>query len=147
MSDQKNWDAALIKTWRLSGIIKNTFQLFYALGGKLISDCDPPLKRVPPIGMPGHVGVRVFVAELLPKISDRLWNQTPDKDILLLRKLETSSYDVQKSRLVDPSMTEVRSSLKANKQRNELIRNVIGVRNHDTDWNVTKGKRSVQRMR
>lgn len=147
MSDQKNWDAALIKTWRLAGVIKNTFQLFYALGGKLISDCDPPLKRVPPKGMPWHVGVRAFVAERLPKISDRLWNQTPDKDILLLRKLETSPYDVQKSALVDPSMTEARSSVSANKKRNELIRNVIGVRNHDTDWNVTKGKRSVQRMR
>lgn len=142
MSDQKNWDAALIKTWRLSGMLKDTFRLFYALSGKLTNDCDPPLKRMPPDGMPGGVGVRVFVAEKLPKISERLWEQTPDKDVLLLRKLETSIYDTMKQALSDPSMNEARSKVYRDKKRNELTTTLIANRNHSTDWGVTKGARS-----
>jgi hypothetical protein len=69
MSDQKNWDAALIKTWRTNANVGDTMKLFTALSGKYVTDCDPPLKRIPPIGLPWYVGVRVFAAAHLPKIS------------------------------------------------------------------------------
>ena len=77
MSDQKNWDAALIKTWRLAGSIGDVYALFSAIAGKRTDACDPPLKRMPPKHIPWGVGVRVFVAEHLSKISNRLWDQPP----------------------------------------------------------------------
>ena len=88
MSDQKNWDAAVIRTWRRSGSLQDAILLFRDLSGKQATDCDPPLKRFPPYGFSWKVGMRVFVASHLSKISKRLWEQTPDKDLLLLRKLE-----------------------------------------------------------
>lgn len=139
MSDQKNWDAALIKTWRLAGCIGDVFVLFKSLSGKQADQCDPPLKRMPPKNIPWQVGVRVFVAERLSKISNRLWDQTPDKDILLLKKLETSNYDTETERIHrDRELESVRKDVKQNRERRTLITTNISNRNHDTDWNVTK---------
>ena len=98
MSDQKNWDAAVISTWRRAGSVMDAMILFKALSGKQTDQCDPPLKRLPLVNYPWKIGIRIFVANHLSKISKRLWEQTPDKDILLLRKLETSSYDTEKDR-------------------------------------------------
>ena len=60
MSDQKNWDAALIKTWRTNANVGDALKLFAALSGKYVTDCDPPLKRIPPIGLPWYVGGTSF---------------------------------------------------------------------------------------
>lgn len=148
MSDQKNWDAALIKTWRLAGSIKDVYVLFLALSGKKASECDPPLKRTPPSHIPWGVGVRVFVANHLSKINNRLWDQPPEKDILLLRKLETSSYDTESEGMHRDSELEAeRKKVRQNRQRQELITTNISNRNHDTDWSVTKGPKRVHRAR
>jgi hypothetical protein len=48
MSDQKNWDAALIKTWRTNANVGDAHKLFTTLSGKYTTDCDPPLKRIHP---------------------------------------------------------------------------------------------------
>ena len=146
MSDQKNWDAALIKTWRLAGTYVDALRLFKALSGKRTDECDPPLKRVPKKYLPYHVGIRVFVAEFLPKISNRLWEQTPDKDILLLRKLETSPYDSMETKMYDSEKSKLMTEVYANKKR--IAMNVLATsnRNQATDWGVTKGP-STTRMK
>jgi hypothetical protein len=140
MSDQKNWDAALIKTWRLAGSIGDVYVLFNAIAGKRTDECDPPLKRLPPSGIPWGVGVRVFVANHLSKISNRLWDQAPEKDILLLRKLETSSYDTEAERMhTDSALDAEKRQIKNNKARRTLTTSRISNRNQATDWNVVKG--------
>lgn len=148
MSDQKNWDAALIKTWRSAGSIKDVYVLFLAISGKRVDACDPPLKRLPPGNIPWGIGVRVFVANHLSKISNRLWDQPPEKDILLLRKLETSSYDTEAEKMhidseLDAEKRKVRKSIKIRTLSTTNIAN----RNHDTDWSVNKGPSRVRRAR
>ena len=139
MSDQKNWDAALIKTWRLAGCIGDVYALFSAIAGKRTDECDPPLKRMPHPGIPWKVGVRVFVANNLSKISARLWDQPPEKDILLLRKLETSSYDTEKEKMhIDKDLAREQKMFKQNRERRTLTTTRIADRNKATDWNVTK---------
>jgi hypothetical protein len=139
MSDQKNWDAALIKTWRLAGSVGDVFVLFKALSGKRSDECDPPLKRMPAPNYPWKVGVRVFVANHLSKISKRLWEQSPEKDILLLRKLETSAYDTEGEKMhVDKELTREQVMLKQTRERRTLTTSRISDRNKATDWNVTK---------
>lgn len=139
MSDQKNWDAALIKTWRLGGNIGDVYVLFKSLSGKRTDECDPPLKRMPDPGIPWKVGVRVFVANHLSKISARLWEQTPDKDILLLRKLETSPYDTEKGKMHrDKDLEREQKVLRETRERRTLTTSRISERNKSTDWNVIK---------
>ena len=144
MSDQKNWDAALIKTWRLAGTYVDALKLFKALSGKRTDECDPPLKRVPKKHLPYGVGIRVFVAEFLPKISNRLWEQTPDKDILLLRKLETSPYDTMETRMYDSEMAALTTEVASNKKRMAMESLSKSLRNQATDWGVTKGPAKVR---
>ena len=140
MSDQKNWDAALIKTWRLAGCIGDVYALFKAISGKRTDECDPPLKRMPPSNIPWKVGVRVFVANHLSKISNRLWDQPPEKDILLLRKLETSAYDTEKEKMrTDSALDAEKRQIKNNRERRSLTTSRISNRNQATDWNVVKG--------
>jgi hypothetical protein len=139
MSDQKNWDAALIKTWRLAGSVGDVFVLFKALSGKRSDECDPPLKRMPRANYPWRIDVRVFVADHLSKISKRMWEQPPEKDILLLRKLETSSYDTEGEKMhVDKELEEQRKMVRENRERRTLTTTRISNRNHNTDWNVVK---------
>lgn len=140
--EQKCWDAALIKIWRTQGTIHDAMSLFTALTGKLTDQCDPPLKRVPRNGMPFKIGIRVFVATYLPKINDRLWDQPPDKDVLLLRKLQTSNYDTLKSVPISAGEAELRKvkrSTHANNAISVLNIHKYSERNNATDWNVSKG--------
>ena len=139
MSDQKNWDAALIKTWRLVGNVGDVYVLFKALSGKRSDECDPPLKRMPPKGFPWKIGVRVFVANHLSKISNRLWDQPQEKDILLLRKLETSSYDTETQKMhADSALESQQHYFRQNKKRRELTTTNISNRNNNTNWSVNK---------
>lgn len=148
MSDQKCWDAALIKIWRTNGLIVDALALFTALTNKHIDECDPPLKRLPPPGMPYKIHVRVFVYGRLPKINDRLWAQTPDKDVLLLRKLETSSYDTLSSEYNrDPGLDSARKHINRSLARIEAETNSYRDRNSDTDWGTVKAHTKKQRRR
>jgi hypothetical protein len=148
MSDQKNWDAALIKTWRLAGTIGDVYVLFNALAGKRTDECDPPLKRMPPKNIPWGVGVRVFVANHLSKISNRLWDQPPEKDILLLRKLETSAYDTEKEKMhTDSALDAEKRQLRKSAKIRTLITTKFSERNQATDWSVTKGPSRVRRAK
>jgi hypothetical protein len=148
MSDQKFWDAALIKTWRTNSTILDAFLLFKALSNKRTYECDPPLKRLPPLGMPYKIHVRVFVHDRLPKINDRLWKQTPDKDVLLLRKLETSSYDTLRTAYNrDTSIDTASEDIKRNKSIITANDSFYKNRNSATDWKTVKGPVKIQRLR
>ena len=147
MSDQKNWDAAVISTWRRAGSVQDAVLLFRDLSGKQLTDCDPPLKRTPPNSYPWKIGIRVFVANYLSKISKRLWDQTPDKDILLLRKLETSSYDTEKGIINDLDLAKERQQDNRNRKKVAMSALEYSNRNQSTDWNVTKGPSRVRMKR
>jgi len=147
MSDQKNWDAAVISTWRRAGSVQDAVLLFRDLSGKQLTDCDPPLKRVPPMGYPWKIGIRVFVAAHLSKISKRLWEQTPDKDILLLRKLETSSYDTEKDMINDLNLARERGQDSRNRKKVAMSMLEYSNRNQATDWGVNKGSARIRRSK
>jgi hypothetical protein len=147
MSDQKNWDAAVISTWRRGGNVQDALFLFQGLSGKQLSDCDPPLKRIPPTTYPWKIGIRVFVANHLSKISKRLWEQTPDKDILLLRKLETSSYDTETDKIDDLALAREREQDKRNRKKVAMSALEYSNRNQATDWGVTKGSAKIKMRR
>ena len=147
MSDQKNWDAAVISTWRRAGSVQDAMVLFKAIAGKQTDQCDPPLKRLPSAGYPWTVGIRVFVANCLSKISKRLWEQTPDKDILLLRKLETSSYDTEKDVISDLDLQKERGQDYRNRKKVAMSTLEYSNRNQATNWGVTKGPSRIKMKR
>ena len=134
MSDQKNWDAALIKTWRTDALLRDTINLFNTLSGKEFT-FELGLLRAPPAGYPWTHTVRGFVAARLSKISNRLWDQAPSKDILLLRKLETSKYDTEKDFIRDNERANAILQSKRDTARTKIIAAKIGARNNATDWN------------
>lgn len=134
MSDQKNWDAALIKTWRTFGYLKDTLDLFEALSGKEFSH-ELGLLRTPPVGFPWKNSVRGFVASYLSKISKRLWEQDPSMDIQLLRKLETSKYDTEKDTIRDNERAKAILQSHRDTARTRIVATKIGARNNATDWN------------
>jgi hypothetical protein len=83
MSDQKNWDAAMIKTWRNAGSLLAAMIAFKAISGKQADQCDPPLRRMPPLNFPWKVGIRVFVAKFLSKpIVEKIQQEGEDLNFL-----------------------------------------------------------------
>lgn len=143
---QKVWDACLIRCWRKDLKLYDVFKMYRSIMN------GPPegLLRMPSGGMPWQIRVRAFVASYLPKINDRLWDQDPEKDVLLLRKLQTSSYNTLKIRIRENAESELEREQKRHiksKQKITLSFTNALNRNHDTDWNVTKGSSRVRRMR
>ena len=135
-TDQEYWDMCLLTTWRNSGTLMDAMFKFSDITGKRASDCD--LLRFPAIGLPWKITMRVFVANHLSKISKRLWEQTPDKDILLLRKLKDSKYDTEKDIIRDTELEGTRQKVYKNKQKIMLETRNYSNRNQATDWNVVK---------
>lgn len=98
--------------------------------------------------MPFRIKVRVFVSSYLPKISDWLWRQGPDKDVLLLRKLETSAYDTATTNINrDLELIDAQKNVKEDRERIKLNNTQYINRNNATDWNVVKGRNSVRRLK
>ena len=139
MSDQKNWDAAVIKIWRNNGCISDAMSLFLKLGGKRITECDPPLKRIPPEKFPWKIGVKVFVSSYLPKISTWLWDHDADRDIDLLRKLDGSNYDCLEKAISDAKLANARSAMRRDEKRIAMSTLAYSNRNNDTNGNIVKG--------
>jgi len=84
------WDKALVEGWRKDFLIAAVLYRFEEQVGKKVFDCD--LLRVPPLGMPFKITVRVFAAQRLEKINKRLWDQPVERDKALIDKLQTSKY-------------------------------------------------------
>lgn len=138
-TDQEYWDACLIKTWRNDGTILDAYVMFKSITNCKVFEREVPLLRTPAPGFPFKVRMRPFVAQHLEKISKRLWEQTPDKDVLLLKKLKDSKYTTSRMATdLDSDMINVRNQLKVNRKRVGWHVLQRSVRNQSTDWRVTK---------
>jgi hypothetical protein len=142
---QEYWDACLIKTWRNDGQLWDAMQMFTSITGKKTEEINPPLLRLPREGTPWKLYVRAYMAAYLEKISLRLWDQPPEKDVLLLKKLQTSKYDTTKQNTnKDTDMeTEIRR-LRTNQKRNGMSTLASSNSNQATDWGVTKGSARIR---
>ena len=132
----------MIRCWRNFQTIQDAARMFKSICGEWPEQVEPKLLRVPAQHTPKGVGIRYFVAHFLPKINDFLWDKPPDKDVELLRALKTSKLDTldrSYSTNADREKTNAVSQMKRSRVR--MAGNTISrsIRNHDTDWNVTKG--------
>ena len=142
---QEYWDACLIKTWRNDGKLFDAFYLFTSITDKKTNEIDPPLLRLPNAGVPWNLPARAYMAAYLEKISKRLWEQPPEKDVLLLKKLQTSKYTTTNQNTnTDNELETEKRAYKANKKRNAMSALEHSNRNQATNWNVTKGPTNVR---
>lgn len=144
---QEYWDACLIRTWRNAGTVMDAMKMFYSILGKRVDEYE--LLRLPRMGMPWTTGMRVFTSYYLPKVSDRLWDQDPEKDVLLLKKLSKSKYDTADKphrTNADREVANEQARMRRNRSKMELRTTMYRDKNHSTDWGVTKGPAKV-RMR
>ena len=142
---QEYWDACLIKTWRNDGRLLDAMQMFTSMTGKRTDEIDPPLLRLPNGGVPWKLYVRAYMAAHLEKISKRLWEQSPEKDVLLLKKLQTSKYttSTQNTDRDNEMEAEIRR-LRTNRLRVGMSTLANSNINQATDWGVTKGSVRVK---
>jgi hypothetical protein len=139
-TDQEYWDACLIKTWRNDGKLVDAFSMFKSVTGRLVFDREEPLLRTPALGVPLRLRVRPYVAQHLEKISRRLWDYSPEHDVALLKKLQTSKYTTSTTKTnPDKEMTNARNLHKNDKKRLAMFSLQNSVRNQATNWGVTKG--------
>lgn len=145
---QEYWDACLIKTWRNNGKISDAMAMFKSITGKYPYAYEEPLLRTPLRAVPWGLYVRPFVAAHLEKISKRLWEQTPDKDVALLRKLQASKYTTSTTN-TDPDREMEYERIKYRKNRLKVGMSTLAVatRNSATDWNVVKGPVRTRRRK
>ena len=142
---QEYWDACLIKTWRNDGQLIDAMQMFTSMTGKKTNEIDPPLLRLPNEGAPWKLPARAYMAAHLEKISKRLWEQPPEKDVLLLKKLQTSKYTTSKQNTDrDTEMEAEIRRLRTNQKRNGMSTLANSNSNQATDWGVTKGSAKVR---
>ena len=130
---QKTWDACLIRCWRQNLTVLDALMMFKSIAGSYPEN----LLRIPKKGFPAKINVRVFVDTYLNKISTRLWAQSQDKDVLLLRKLQESKYDTQyASNNVLNDIKNESQKAKKNVSKISLDKWKYDNRNHATDWNT-----------
>lgn len=144
---QEYWDACLIRTWRNYGTIFDAMYMFKSITGKAYLEYDPPLLRTSRDGYPWKIHIRIFVANHLSKISKRLWEQPPEKDVLLLKKLKDSKYDTEKDIVADLEFNNEKSQSRRNKLKVGMAMLAKSHRNGDTDWNTVKGHRKIRRRK
>ena len=141
-TDQEYWDACLIKTWRNAGSVLDALRMYTSITGKRAHDTEPPLRRLPHEGFKYALPMRIFMANYLEKISNRLFEQSPDKDVLLLHKLKDSKYTTadKTTLLKDRELDNATAQHKRDNTRTKFLKEALGFsnRNHSTDWNVTK---------
>ena len=138
---QEYWDACLIRTWRQSGSLLDAMMMFDSITKLRAIDIEPKLLRLPSEGFPWKIGIRVFMASHLSKISNRLWDQSPKRDVALLQKLKDSKYDTEKDTISDKSLKNEINKTYKNKKQMEFLSKNISERNKSTDWGTIKTPR------
>ena len=138
---QEYWDACLIRTWRQSGSLLDAMMMFDSITKLRAIDIEPKLLRLPSEGFPWKIGIRVFMASHLSKISNRLWDQPPERDVALLQKLKDSKYDTEKDTISDKSLINEINKTYKNKKQMEFLSKNISERNKSTDWGTMKTPR------
>lgn len=151
---QEYWDACLIRTWRRHGSYIDAVSMFKSITGIDLMDesryKNRTILRTPKTFFPAHTGIRIFVAEYLPKVSERLFNQSPDKDVDLLRKLSKSKYDTEEKAFTTYSDQEHKSEIARERRNAKKVMfglNMALNRNQATDWNVVKGSVKIKARR
>jgi hypothetical protein len=135
---QEYWDACLIRTWRKAGTVWDVLDMFESITKTKAAEFEPKLLRFPREGFPWKIGVRIFVAQHLSKISARLWEQPPEKDVALLQKLKNSKYDTEKNVIQDGDLKSQMRKTRVNRKKQEFTTRAISERNTATNWNVVK---------
>ena len=134
---QRIWDTCLLQYWRSAGKIFDAVEEFNKQTGKNITECS--LLRIPPLGYPWQVSMRVFVAERLEKIGNRMWDMSQERDKALIDKLQTSKYDTSRQNLSrDPELKKQQREHRKNKQKIRLDVKKYSDRNQKTDWRTVK---------
>jgi hypothetical protein len=144
---QEYWDACLIRAWRKNENVLAAIIMFKSITGKDFYGYDPPLLRLPKKGFPWKISAKVFVAEYLSKISKRLWEQPPEKDVLLLKKLKDSKYDTEKDTIKQQALENEIARVHVNRLRVGMEVLAKSNRNGDTDWNTVKSGRQIRRRK
>jgi len=141
MNTQRIWDECLIAAWRSDGAVLYAVNEWQRITGLSFEEHQPSLRRVPHLGYPWKIRVRVFAAQHLDKISDRMWDQPPERDAALIDKLQTSTYTTQRAVIQSEAVRELQSERRRlNKNRATMALDIHNHsdRNHNTDWGVTK---------
>lgn len=134
---QRIWDTCLLQYWRSAGNLYAAVSEFNQQTGKLVTECS--LRRIPPLGYPWNIGVRVFVAERLEKISNRMWDMPKERDEALINKLQTSKYDTANQKLnPDAELAKEQRDINKNRAKIALETKNYKNRNQKTDWNTVK---------
>lgn len=147
---QRLWDATLVQTWRRFGTLHDAIDAWQAVAKQSPFSPDLQLRRIPPGGMPWKIGVRVFVASYLPKISDRLWAQPPERDEALVDKLQGSNYTTQTKALRSDTRRDMENlgrDTKVNRARLAGDQVLYGLRQKDSDWTTTKAPVRRRRLK
>lgn len=135
---QEYWDACLIRHWRRFGTILDAVQQWERLTNLVWSDTELLRK---PTHFPLAIGVRVFVAAFLPKISDWLLKYPKEKDIDLLKKLKGSKYTTAKNQTNSQTKRDLNRLSRSTKKEmsiSNLDKHKWLERNRNTDWKITK---------
>jgi len=133
---QKVWDACLIRGWRDCKTLRSCFLMFHHMTGCKAEDFN--LLRAT-LKVPWDVPVRVFMAQRLPKIGDRLFSHGPETDLALLRFLQGSKYTTSTSDMrPDREREAARRATRRDQAFVKLNSHHYDNRNHSTDWAVVK---------
>ena len=140
---QEYWDACLIRGFRNFSTVLDVLIMYKSITGDFPKD----LLRVPPMYL-NKTGIRVFMANRLPKINDWLHDHEPSQDVVLLRKLKNSKYDITDENVVrDMELQKERKHDRTNRKQLENNAVLYSKRNQATDWNVNKGPSRIRRSR
>ena len=135
---QRVWDTELLRGWRLDVKLRDVVGAFVHSTGMQL-EAGVALRRVPAFGYPWHVPVRVFVAERLEKIGNRMWDQLQERDAALVDKLQTSTYDTANQNLrPDAELAKEKRHHRANLDKLSLEHTNYQKRNKKTDWSTVK---------
>jgi len=134
--DQKYWDAMIIRSWnKFETCKKLSYSCFYEFG-----DYPENLNLKRNTKMFG--GVRAWVASYMPELSEKLWNVPKEKQVDLLKWLQTTKIDIQKpSSKQNKYATEaVKRTHKNQKllQQKTTSKNLEQTLNRNNMWQVVK---------
>lgn len=149
---QAMWDAHLIRAWRRFHTLGSLMYAFAQSQGantkgfwmrEFTDEWRTKLKRFVPVGLHPSIQTRVFMDSFLPKVHNYLLEHSPEHDVRLLMRLQTSDYDTLK-RAVPTSVANEKKRL-ARRIRNatEVIKlntTIHSERNSGTNGNVVKGR-------
>ena len=152
---QALWDAHLIRAWRKFHTLGHLMHAFAQSQGantkgfwmrEFTDEWRAKLKRFVPVGLHPSIQTRVFTDSFLPKIHNYLLEHSPEHDVRLLMRLQTSDYDTLRRAVPSAVANEKKRLARSIRNATETIKlsaHIYSERNSGTNGNVVKG--SVRR--